>query len=277
MLASEEMKAYGFGYAGSSGLALVEVDLKTGAISDQKIAVASTALSTEELLVTKNFAVTLSANRRNLVVAVINSFKELIISETPVASLLPKSGSSLKLLPIKLEGAISLSFDDQTVLLTVDPSNGKLQSVEKLTGPVAVSDSLSVLEDKFAVAMIQLTQEDAIQNTFSLRVHAEDFTQEAQRETVKLPSHRGLVQKVFLNAYLRTDRSHGFRALVVGEDDSLSLLQQGEVVWTREDGLASIVDATPIELPLERDGVSVAEVEHDLAEWIKVNRFLLFF
>jgi hypothetical protein len=87
---------------------------------------------------------------------------------------------------------------------------------------------------------------------------------------VNLPGHRGFVQKVFLNSYLRTDRSFGFRALVVGEDDSLSLLQQGEVVWTREDGLASIVEATTAELPLERDGVSVAEVEHDLSEWLKV-------
>ncbi len=30
------------------------------------------------------------------------------------------------------------------------------------------------------------------------------------------------------------------------------------------------MDAKFAELPLEQDGVSVAEVEHDLAEWLKV-------
>ena len=50
--------------------------------------------------------------------------------------------------------------------------------------------------------------------------------------------------------------SHGFRALVIEKDHSLSLLQQGDIVWSREDGLAEIIDATSAELPLERDGVS---------------------
>ena len=69
--------------------------------------------------------------------------------------------------------------------------------------------------------------------------------------------------------------SHGFRALVIAEDHSLALLQQGEIVWSREDGLAEIIDATTAELPLERDGVSVAEVEHNLFEWMKVFRLKL--
>lgn len=72
-----------------------------------------------------------------------------------------------------------------------------------------------------------------------------------------------------MNSYVRTDHSHGFRALIVTEDNSLMLLQQGEIVWTREEGLASIVDVTTSELPLEKDGVSVAEVEHNLVEWLQ--------
>ncbi|KAJ8485685.1 hypothetical protein OPV22_018170 [Ensete ventricosum] len=42
-----------------------------------------------------------------------------------------------------------------------------------------------------------------------------------------------------------------------------------EIVWSREDGLASIVDSTTSELPVEKEGVSVAEVEHSLFEWLK--------
>ena len=69
--------------------------------------------------------------------------------------------------------------------------------------------------------------------------------------------------------------SHGFRALVIAEDHSLALLQQGKIVWSREDGIAEIIDATTAELPLERDGVLVAEVEHNLFEWMKVFRLKL--
>jgi hypothetical protein len=210
----------------------------------------------------------------NLVVALINpSSEQLTLVETPVSSVLTNPGTNLKLLSTKLEGAISLSSDDQTIILAVDPSSGKLNLVERLTGAVAVSDSLSVLDESYATAIIEFSEEGSAQNVFNLRVHGNDFSDEIQKETVKLPSHRGFVQKAFLNAYVRTDRSHGFRALVVGEDDSLSLLQQGEVVWTREDGLASIVDATTAELPLERDGVSVADVEHDVVERLKVVLF----
>ncbi|KAJ0962597.1 hypothetical protein J5N97_027719 [Dioscorea zingiberensis] len=53
------------------------------------------------------------------------------------------------------------------------------------------------------------------------------------------------------------------------EDHSLLLVQQGEIVWSREDGLASIVDSTTSELPVEKDGVSVAKVEENLLEWLK--------
>lgn len=273
VLATDKSKAYGYGFYGIMGLAQVEIDLKTGDLSDLKTAETSGILSTDHLHVTKDFAVALHSNAENLAVALINPSNELTLVETPVRSLLTNPGKTVKLLSTKLEGAISLSSDDQTVILAVDSSTGKLSVVEHLTGAVVVSDSLNVLDDKYATTIIEFSEEGDSQNKFSLRVRGNDFTDEIQKETVKLPSHRGYVQKAFLNAYVRTDRSHGFRALVVGEDDSLSLLQQGEVVWTREDGLASIVDASTAELPLERDGVSVAEVEHDLAEWLKVVVF----
>lgn len=274
VLATEESKAYGVGFYGINGLALVEIDLKTGDLSELKTVETDGILATEHLHVTKDFVVALYTDAENLVVALINpSSEQLTLVETPVSSVLTNPGTNLKLLSTKLEGAISLSSDDQTIILAVDPSSGKLNLVERLTGAVAVSDSLSVLDESYATAIIEFSEEGSAQNVFNLRVHGNDFSDEIQKETVKLPSHRGFVQKAFLNAYVRTDRSHGFRALVVGEDDSLSLLQQGEVVWTREDGLASIVDATTAELPLERDGVSVADVEHDVVERLKVVLF----
>ncbi|CAI5989293.1 unnamed protein product [Closterium sp. NIES-64] len=63
----------------------------------------------------------------------------------------------------------------------------------------------------------------------------------------------------------------GFRLLVVGEDDSLSLLQQGEVVWEREEALASVVAVAVAELPEEEEELSVAAVEHDIYEWARTH------
>ncbi len=274
-MATEELKAYGVGFIGDSGFTVIEIDLQAGTITDRKTAMTSETLSVTELLVSKQFAVALDSKGTHLVTVSINA-NGLTVLETALSSLSLNAVGLPKLLPTKLDGAISLALGDLTAIVAVDPTSGELRTVETLVGAVAVSDSLSVANSKHSVAIIQLLEGGHSQNTFSLHVHGEDWTEVVQKETVKLPSHRGHVQKVFLNAYLRTDRTHGFRALVVGEDDSLLLLQQGEIVWTREDELASIVDAKSAELPLERDGVSVAEVEHDLAEWLKVIYLSLF-
>ncbi|CAI5497671.1 unnamed protein product [Closterium sp. Naga37s-1] len=112
-------------------------------------------------------------------------------------------------------------------------------------------------------------------------------------DSVSVPPHRGPPVRVFLNAYARAagaggggrgkgEKSaggagegkagaFGFRLLVVGEDDSLSLLQQGEVVWEREEALASVVAVTIAELPEEEEGLSVAAVEHDIYEWARTH------
>lgn len=48
-------------------------------------------------------------------------------------------------------------------------------------------------------------------------------------------------------------------------------MQQGEIVWFREEGLASVIDVTTFELPVEKKGVSVEKVEQSLFEWLKVR------
>ncbi len=269
IVATEELKAYGIGFMGDSGFTMIEIDLQTGTITDRKMAVTSQTLSVAELLVSKKIAVVLDSKGTHLVTVSINA-NGLTVLETALSSLFPNAVGLPELLSIKLDGAISLALGDLTAIIAVNPTSGELNVVETLVGAVAVSDSLSVANSKHSVAIIQLLEAGPLQNTFGLHVHGEDWTEVVQKETIKLPSHRGQVQKVFLKAYLRTDRTHGFGALVVGEDDSLLLLQQGEIVWTRENELASIVDAKSAELPLEQVGVSVAEVEHDLTEWLKV-------
>ncbi|CAI5952941.1 unnamed protein product [Closterium sp. NIES-65] len=107
-------------------------------------------------------------------------------------------------------------------------------------------------------------------------------------DSVSVPLHRAPPVRVFLNAYARAAGAggrgrgkdekvagegkagaFGFRLLVVGEDDSLSLLQQGDVVWEREEALASVVAVTVAELP-EEEELSVAAVEHDMTSTTSV-------
>lgn len=57
---------------------------------------------------------------------------------------------------------------------------------------------------------------------------------------------------------------------VYNENYLILLTQQGAVVWSREDGLASIVGIMISEFYVEKDGVSVVDAEHNLFEWLKV-------
>ncbi|XWS70327.1 hypothetical protein CRYUN_Cryun03dG0038500 [Craigia yunnanensis] len=164
-------------------------------------------------------------------------------------------------------GEVSLVSSETVVALDATGviGEGKLEVVEKTNHETAVSDALSISEGQQAFALIQHAGSE-INLTVKL---AHDWDGNLLNENVKMDQQRGLVHKVFINNYIRTDRSYGFRVLIVMEDHSLLLLQQGEIVWRREDGLASIIDVTILELPVERDGVSVAKVEHNLFEWLK--------
>ncbi|KAL0289122.1 UNVERIFIED_CONTAM: hypothetical protein Scaly_2711000 [Sesamum calycinum] len=104
-----------------------------------------------------------------------------------------------------------------------------------------------------------------------------DWTSNLIEETIQMDRQRGLVHKVFINSYVRTDRSNGFRVLIVMEDHSLLLLQQGEIVWSREDGLASIIDVKASELPVEKDAtpddvVAIQKIRLQSSEKSKMTR-----
>ncbi|PPD66978.1 hypothetical protein GOBAR_DD36144 [Gossypium barbadense] len=105
----------------------------------------------------------------------------------------------------------------------------KLEVVEKTNHETSISDALSISEGQQAFALVQHASHE-----IHLRVKlAHNWDDNLLKESVKMDQHRGLVHK------------------------------------SREDGLASIIDVTTSELPVERDGVSVAKVEHNLFEWLK--------
>lgn len=254
---------YAVGFDGVSKFHLYQINAKNGELLKHNSAAYPGGFSGEMLLVTKDRLVTLDSSR-STVVAIEISEEKIVFEPTQVSDLQDVSGTAV-LLPAKLAGIFAVKVN--TVILFVKVTNfGKLELVDKLDHTVAVSDALSFSEGQQAFALVQ-HEGSKIDLTIKLN---NDWSSNLLKESINMDQDRGVVQKMFINNYIRTDRSYGFRALLVMEDHSLLLVQQGEIVWSREDSLASVIDVTTSELPVEKDGVSVAKVEHSLFDWLQV-------
>ncbi|CAN1218754.1 ER membrane protein complex subunit 1 [Linum perenne] len=251
------------GFVGSSQCDVYTIDAKSGELLKHETAAIPGGFSGKASLVSSNtLAVMDSAGST---VTTIN-FKdgEITFNRTPVTTLIEDFAGVAMLLPLKLEGIFALKTGILTTFVRVT-IEGKLEVADKIKHATAVSNALPFSEDRQAFAYVQHISND-IHLTVKLTA---DWNTDLLEGNIKMDQDRGSVQKVFINNYIRTDKSHGFRALIVMEDHSLLLLQQGAIVWSREDALASIVDVKTSELPVEKKGVSVAKVEETLLEWLQ--------
>lgn len=254
---------YAVGFDGSSQFVAYKINARNGKLIKNRGAVFPAGFSTEMLLVSDALVVALDASMSSLVTI---SFQDGInFQQKYLSDLVGDSSVTATLLPLKLQEMVAVKVDEFVIFVKV-AGEGNLELVDKINNPAVVSDTIFLSENQQAVALVQ-HGDGKIHLTVKL-VH--DWSNDLLKESIVMDNQRGLAHKVFVNNYIRTDRSHGFRALVVMEDHSLLLMQQGEIVWRREDGLASIVDVATSELPLEKDGVSVAKVEENLFEWLKV-------
>ncbi|KNA06063.1 hypothetical protein SOVF_184420 [Spinacia oleracea] len=254
---------YAVGFSGSSKLHSYGINIKTGELLKQDVVDFPGGFSGEISLVSREILVALDARRTLLVIISLIDGK-ISFEKTDIHDLVPQFSGRADMLPVNLEGMFALKCSSYMVFLRVN-GQSKLEIVDKIEASAAVSDALAFEEDQLAFGIVKQGG-----NNIHLTVKlGHDYSSDILKESIQIDPTRGLVQKVFINTYIRTDRSYGFRALVVMEDHSLSLLQQGNIVWSREDGLASIVDVTTSELPLEKKGVSVAKVEEGLLEWLK--------
>ncbi|XP_020276336.1 ER membrane protein complex subunit 1 [Asparagus officinalis] len=253
---------YVVGFLGSSQFVTYHVSAKSGELLKHSVDSFTNGFSGETSLVSNDMLVALDASRSTVVSI---GFQGGVINfhETHISDLVQGFSGKAELLPSKFSGLFALKTDLCTVLVEAKGLS-QLNLIDKIDYPVALSDAVS-LSGHQAFAIVQNAE-----SKVHIRVKLDnELTNEVLKETVAIDHQRGRVHKVFINNYLRTDRSHGFRALFVMEDHSLLLVQQGEIVWSREDGLASVIDSTTSELPVEKDGVSVAKVEHSLFEWLQ--------
>lgn len=254
---------YVMGFASSSQFNIYQINPKNGELQKHSTAAFPGGISGELTSISGDTLVALDATRSKLVSITIQN-GEINIQKTHISDLLVDSSGLAIILPSKLDGMVALKINAFTVFVSLN-SEGKMAIVDSFNQPAVVSDALSISEGGQAFAVVQ--HEGSKIHIMVKSGH--DWNVNLVKDNTEMDPQRGLIQKVFINNYIRTDRSHGFRALIVMEDHSLLLVQQGEIVWSREDGLASIVDVTTSELPVEKDGVSVKKVEHSLFEWLK--------
>ncbi|EEF45897.1 catalytic, putative [Ricinus communis] len=254
---------YVVGFVGSSQFDAYQINAKNGELLKHESAALSGGFSGEVSLVSTNTLVVLDSTGSALT-AVSFQNGEISFQKTYISDLIADPMGMAMIIPSKLIGVFALKTHSFMIFIRVT-DEGNLEVIDKIKHVTAVSDSLSLLEDWQAFAIVEHRGED-IYLTVKL---SHNWNGDLLKESIKMDHQRGIVHKVFINNYIRTDRTHGFRALIVMEDHSLLLLQQGEIVWSREDGLASIIDVTTSELPVEKEGVSVAKVEQNLFEWLK--------
>ncbi|KAL2940085.1 ER membrane protein complex subunit 1 [Bienertia sinuspersici] len=254
---------YAVGFSGSSKLHAYGINIRTGELQMQDAVDFPDGFSREISLVSSETLGALDAHRKSLVIISLKDGK-LSLDKVNIHDLVPQYSGGAAILPLKLEGMFAIKCSPYIVFLRVNDKS-KLEVVDKIEDSAAISNALSFTEEQQAFGIVQQGG-GKIDLTVKL---GHDYSTDLLKESIRIDHNRGPVQKVFINTYIRTDRSYGFRALVVMEDHSLILLQQGDIVWSREDGLASIVDVTTSELPVEKKSVSVAKVEQGLLEWLK--------
>ncbi|KHG18967.1 Uncharacterized protein F383_07420 [Gossypium arboreum] len=254
---------YVLGFAASSQFEMYKINAKNGELLKHESTAFSGRFTGEVSLVSSETVVALDSTGSILLTISFHNGK-ISSQQTPVSNLLEDSPGLAVIIHPSVTGIFAIKTDAATIFIRVI-GEGKLEVVEKTNHETVVSDALSISEGQQAFALVQHAG-----SSIHLTVKpAHDWDSNLLKESIKMDQQRGFVHKVFINNYIRTDRSHGFRALIVMEDHSLLLLQQGAIVWSREDGLASIIDVTTSELPVEKAGVSVAKVELNLFEWLK--------
>ncbi|KAH9300827.1 hypothetical protein KI387_012410, partial [Taxus chinensis] len=225
---------YAVGFIGKLTVASWTVNPLNGQIMKHEVATFPKALSLDKLIVTKNTLVALDSARSTIVTSDIAK-GELTLHQTAISTIFEDFSFEAQLLPLKFIDTFALRVESHILLIKIGNTCSDLHLLEKVSEPAVISDGLSLSPGQQAFAVMQHLEK----NKASLTIFLDNGEKsEVLRETIEQDSQRGLIQK-------------------------------GEVVWSREDGLASIVDVTTAELPLERDGVSVAEVEHNLFEWLK--------
>eukprot|EP00271_Cylindrocystis_brebissonii_P014454 TRINITY_DN357_c0_g2_i14.p1 TRINITY_DN357_c0_g2~~TRINITY_DN357_c0_g2_i14.p1 ORF type:complete len:1028 (+),score=203.40 TRINITY_DN357_c0_g2_i14:1032-4115(+) len=277
------LNSEGTGGAAANGISITKIHPGTGSAAEAIVARSPGALLSSELVITAGVAVVLDQGGSRIFTARLTESPDTLDEMEVVDLVKGRVGVESKrarLLSTKAEGAFTLALGDSLVIVRVGES-GQLAVMVQEEGPGAVSHELLVEGRRRVMGIVQHVKRDDIQEVAIKVLTQEGNEEDGSQASVLLPPHRGRAEAVFLNAYARSSSAgggggSGYRMLVVMEDDGLLLLQQGEVVWEREEALASVVAVQMVDLPLAaaaREGrhleTSTTEEEGGLEAWAK--------
>ncbi|XP_074642987.1 ER membrane protein complex subunit 1-like isoform X2 [Tubulanus polymorphus] len=152
-----------------------------------------------------------------------------------------------------------LKTSDQSIMITIQWSkgisiltlnNGKLTLVKDL--PDALAVQVVTEDDTDVIFTLRRTSAESVKVTgfdFESREDVKSFNQE-----LHVASHHGDPEQVHTLSFRKRDGSTGYKYLILCKDHSITMLQQsGKVTWTREEGLASVISAKMVDLPVSEN------------------------
>lgn len=155
-------------------------------------------------------------NTRSKIFTINIKNRKISYNQKPISDLVKDSSGQAVILPSRLPELFVLHIDSYVLLIKVT-NEGDLVLVDKINNAAAFSDALSISEGQHAFAFVQ--HEDSKVQLFVKDV--DDWNGNLLKESIVIDHQRGNIDKIFINNYVRTDRSYGFRALMVMEDHSL--------------------------------------------------------
>lgn len=227
-------------------------------------------LSTKSLVFANGYVAALSSDGLTLVT---HSMERSAGFEASIADLVPfklPRGGRAELLSGVSGNALALSTSVGVVLLKIDEKTGhpsRTAAIPSSQGVLVLSDSLT---DPAVVAAITTPPGGGGELLSAQVLSCESGDVVSNSESVQWGGNHEGLSRVFLNPYLKKDGTWGYRFLAVGGDDSLALLQQGEVVWAREEALAGVVGVQFVNLPPDEES-AVKRVEEGIEEWVKLQ------
>ncbi|KAH7302061.1 hypothetical protein KP509_23G054700 [Ceratopteris richardii] len=265
----EDMNSlFGVGFIGTSGFCVWKIYLLTGRLVMNEAGKIDADICTDEILVTRHTVVALDCEGKIIFTGHIGPVKIFHIHRTPVRNIIPDAFGKARLLKSGLEGIFVLRFIDQIVFIKICNNDHDLEIVEIFELPAAISNGLELPGNKASTLLIQhvgLADDCKIAARF-ITAGGEEY--ETFSHILDLDCDRGLVQQVHLSGYVRRNKSWGFQALLVMEDDSMMFLQNNKLVWSRDEGLAEIAAVVAEDLPSTKK-LEVKELTSTSSHWLK--------
>jgi hypothetical protein len=149
-------------------------------------------------------------------------------------------------------------LDNSVLIVRLDPTTGELKplsSFDQRVQPTLYATAQLASGETF-MAMAHIKPWKNVSNVEVANLHKDDF-----QGPFQYPYHftrHGYMDAIYLDVFNKADVI-AFRLLVIGQDDSMTMYENDQLLWTRNEALTQTVDSLYIDLPVE----NLLSKEHD--------------